>query len=257
MITNDLADTLRSQLEGIQLETSGRAHLVGADETDPGTCDWWAKANLPTWPEDRIDGDDAWEEADGVALAREEVGDGQVDLTVLRMNGLTVDPWRVGTVGGIYDALDARSADYEHFVPLFRNGSVASGYLNPKLDEQLEAAGGTRVVIIDRVTLAPAWRGIGGVGRLLIAGLLEWVAGGARMVATHPFPTDLHPQIEEAAGQRSDDVLAPDLERVRRTWSSLGFRPFTEDIYVLDVATVTLDSAREELESSLLGNHPL
>ncbi|WP_152546698.1 hypothetical protein [Amycolatopsis orientalis] len=59
------------------------------------------------------------------------------------------------------DALDARSEDY------------------------------AKVVIIDRVQLAPAWRGLGGVGRLLTARLLRWVCNDPRLVAVLPFPIDL------------------------------------------------------------------
>ncbi|WP_410583766.1 hypothetical protein [Amycolatopsis sp. lyj-108] len=78
---------------------------------------------------------------------------------IFEANGLTID---LQHVDDVHDALDARSGrDQFGFVTL-QNG----------LEDQIQSLG-SHVVIIDRVRLAPAWRGLGGVGRLLTARLLR------------------------------------------------------------------------------------
>lgn len=72
--------------------------------------------------------------------------------------------------------------DYEHFVPLFdKSGDLG---LHGDLEDYL--VNGTHVAIIDRAGIASAWRGLGGVGRLLIGRMLRWVTSQASLVATHP-----------------------------------------------------------------------
>jgi hypothetical protein len=73
--------------------------------------------------------------------------------TILRATGLLVD---VSRVKNIHDALDARSADYEAFSPMFEG--PGSPELAAELQEEL-AAYSSQVVLVDRVWLAPAWRG--------------------------------------------------------------------------------------------------
>ncbi|MBE8516422.1 hypothetical protein ILP97_02635 [Amycolatopsis sp. H6(2020)] len=94
-------------------------------------------------------------------------------------------------VEDVHDALDARSEDYAKFIPLF-GGCDQFGFvtLQDDLEDQVESLG-THVVIVDRVQLAPAWRGLGGIGRLLTARLLRWVCNDPRLVAVLPFPINL------------------------------------------------------------------
>lgn len=73
--------------------------------------------------------------------------------------------FRSGTpVAGCLDALVARSEDYSHFIPTLGN-DFRGPELSDEIEDRLEIEG-TEVVIINRVTLAPAWRGLGGAGRL-------------------------------------------------------------------------------------------
>ncbi|MFB6825875.1 hypothetical protein ACFCXA_30320 [Streptomyces virginiae] len=100
------------------------------------------------------------------------------------MSGLTLDLWRIGNV---YESLDSRDADYEHFAPLFdKSGDLG---LHSGLEECLVS--GDQAVFNDRVRIAPAWRGLGRVGWLLIDHLLRWVASRAALAATHPYPIDI------------------------------------------------------------------
>jgi hypothetical protein len=90
-----------------------------------------------------------------------------------------------------------------------------------ELAEELESSlngGGGQVVILDRVRLAPAWRGCGGIGRLLTIRLLHWVCDNPQAVALYPFPIDLD------RGQKKDDaVFGKAMKSVQRTWKSIGF----------------------------------
>lgn len=223
-----------SHLDAVQLSVRGQAALVGADVTDPGTLDWSAMATLSVWPDEEEPGQ-TWHSDPGVALSVTDVGDGSRELIVLAASGLLVDLERVGNV---IDALDARSGDYEHFVPLFgRHRSFGVLELDGELEEKLEP-GGIQVVIVDRVRLASAWRGLGGVGRLLTGRLLRWVCAEPRVVAVHPFPIDLD------EGARQDPaVFEPALARVRRMWASVGFERFTDDIWIMDPHLLTHSKA--------------
>jgi len=215
------------ELSNVRLSVHGEAALVGADATDPATMDWWGSATLTVWTDDEcVSTSGPWYDAAGVALSARDAGEGARELDILQASGLVVDLWRVEDV---VDALDARSSDYEHFVPVFGGpGRFGHVELHPELEAMLEPGGG-RVVIVDRVRLAPAWRGLGGVGRLLVARLVSWVCDDPRTVVTNPFPIDLDEVAREDA-VRFDSAL----EQVRRTWRSLAFQPWRDDIWVMD-----------------------
>jgi hypothetical protein len=122
----------------------------------------------------------------------------------------------------------------------------SDGELVPELDERLAPLGNS-LVIIDRAQLAPAWRGLGGVGKLLMGQLLPWICSDARAVALHPFPIDLGKE------QGKDNAtFTTALDKVKRTWGSIGFAPFTEDVWIMDPARVDHDNAMKELRKKLL-----
>ncbi|ASU81707.1 hypothetical protein CDO52_01855 [Nocardiopsis gilva YIM 90087] len=224
--SNDLSKILLAGLPEVQLHQEGFASLVGEDVTDSGTMEWraWATLHLDT-DEDEENGLGQSHLNDGVSLS--DMKSPGETITVLRADGLVIDLWRVRN---IFDALDARSQDMANFIPMFDTRTRRPAQLAPKLDDMIEPLG-NKVLIIDRVTLAPAWRGLGGVGRLLISRLIPWICGDARLVAVCPYPVEL------TEDEESDDaVLAADLKRVRGIWRSLGFRPYTEDIWVMDPA---------------------
>jgi len=237
-----LRKTLLDQLDWVKLQVHGSASLVGRDETDPGTLDWHAAATISVWPEDK-DLDEPWHSVPDLALSTTNHPDGARELSILEAEGLVID---LGQVEDVFEALDARSQDYEHFHPMFGDTSTLGFQdLAPELEDSLEAVGSC-VVIIDRVRLAPAWRGLGGVGRLLIGRLLRWVCADPQVVAVHPFPIDL---VENA--RRDSTLFEPELARVRRVWQSLGFRPFTENIWVMDPNLATHSDAVAQFAEEL------
>ncbi|GAB3713392.1 hypothetical protein GCM10027598_20690 [Amycolatopsis oliviviridis] len=240
---SDLAQQLRAQLEWVELHLHNQANLVGGDETDPGTSDWWASATVRVLPdEDEADGINPWHEIEGTALSTKP-SDDSLEIKIFEANGLTVDLQRVE---GVHDALDARSEDYAKFIPLF-GGRDQFGFvtLRDDLEDEVESLG-SHVVIIDRVRLAPAWRGLGGVGRLLTGRLLRWICADPRLVAVLPFPIDLDRDL-----LKDDAAFEPALEKIRHTWASLGFRPATEQLWIMDPAIGTHHNAVAQLEKTL------
>ncbi|MEV4973728.1 hypothetical protein [Streptomyces scopuliridis] len=168
-------------LNRLELRFDSAAFLVASDaHDDPATLEWGCRAVLPLWEPDDEEAraDSARLLGQGMSLVEAFQGQRQ-ELTILPMSGLTLDLWRIGH---IYASLDPRDADYEHFAPLFdKSGDLG---LHGDLEDYL--VNGTRVAIIDRAGIAPAWRGLGGVGRLLIGRMLRWVTSQASLVATHP-----------------------------------------------------------------------
>ena len=175
----------------------------------------------------------AWWDQESATLEKTVAGDG-LKLTILRATGLLVD---LSRVKNIYDALDARSADYEVFSPMFEG--PGSPELAAELQEEL-AAYNSQVVLVDRVWLAPAWRGHG-VGRLLTARLLGWVCPDP-MVALMPSPIAL-----DEKQQEDEATFNQEMAKVRRTWKSVGFRPYGKDIMIMDPAMVHHGEAEDKL----------
>ncbi|MER5969655.1 hypothetical protein ABT112_07945 [Streptomyces sp. NPDC002055] len=231
---------LLTHLNRLELRFDSSASLVASDaHDDPATLEWRCRAVLPLWEpdDDEAEADNARLLAPGVSLAQSSQGERQ-EVTILAMSGLTLDLWRIVN---IYESLDSRDADYEHFAPLFdKSGDLG---LHSDLEECLVS--GDQVVIINRVRIALAWRGLGGVGRLLISHLLRWVAGQAALVATHPYPIDVPvPERDDMARE------AREMAVVQRTWRSLGFEPFREGVWVMQPHLSAHSEAVERLETA-------
>jgi hypothetical protein len=123
------------------------------------------------------------------------------------------------------------------------------GPRNPELVEELQeelASFGPAVVLLDRVWLAPAWRGHGGVGRLLTARLLRWVCPEPRVVALMPSPIALNDKQQEDKA-----IFDQEMAKIRRTWESLGFKPLGKDILIMDPAMIHHDEAVKKLAREL------
>ena len=213
---------------------------------DPGTMDWWGTASMSEWPlgdEDEDDLDPERLKQSGFALSTEDLDGGGLKMTVLEAHGLLVDLWRVED---ILSALDARSQDYANFIPMFgERGEYGQLELAEELEASLNGSGG-QVVLLDRVWLAPAWRGCGGIGRLLTIRLLHWVCDNPQAIALCPFPIDLDEE------QKKDDAaFGKALKTVQRTWKSIGFEPFTDRIWILDPHTASFDRTVKKLSAQL------
>ncbi|MEU6129551.1 hypothetical protein ABZ805_10300 [Saccharopolyspora sp. NPDC047091] len=233
--------SLLAQLDYVELAVSGRTSVVGSDLTDPGVMDWSAAATIRD-PSDEVGTElESDLRVDGIALSTTTTADhGQV-LTLFEADGIIIDLTRADDV---FDALDARSADDAHFLPLF-DGETGFSEIAEELDATLEI-GASRVLIVHRVRIAPAWRGLGGVGRLLIGRTLAWMCTGSELVAVNPFPIDLGPHVS-----RDGELFADSLRQVQRTWASIGFNPFKDDIWIMDPALGAHERAIAEISREL------
>lgn len=91
--------------------------------------DWWGETTITVDPgEEDDEPDDRWWNQEGATLAKTVAGT-ELKLTILRACGLLVG---LSRLKNIYDALDARSADYEVFCSLF------DGPGKPELAEELQ-----------------------------------------------------------------------------------------------------------------------
>lgn len=174
---------------------------------------------------------------DDVALTRREDDGGVVELVVATCTGLTIDLGHAAEAAEVLDSF----VDYGHFQPLL-DPERPSG-LADEVDERWAGHAG-RLVLLDRVELAPAWRGMGGVGRLVVARLLRWVAADTRLVALQPFPTQFSgagdlPGFEEARST------------VQQVWGSIGFAPWRHQIWCIDPGSGPLADALSRLEDGL------
>lgn len=238
-----LVGFLRDELQFVRLEIDSHTAFMGAAEADPGTLEWSVKATLHDSQDDIQES--PWLKRDDIALAVVISSCGERDLTIFQADGLIVDPWSLS--GTLFDALDARSADYAHFMPLFVGPDGVDGLdLHPRAEKLVTASFGSRIVIINRARLATAWRGLGGVGRLLTARALDWLAADTRFVAVHPHPIDLDDEAKQ-----DDAQFKPAVDRIRRVWRSLGFRRFNDDIWLLDPGAAAYGRAVKRLSKKL------
>ncbi|WP_063002618.1 N-acetyltransferase [Nocardia mikamii] len=229
------------------------ASIVGNADTDPGIHTWWGSARYLVGAEayddeDRSDTDSSprWNAAIDKGFALSIDGDHDEDYaqwTVLSMNGVIVDKYLM--THSIPNELDGMSADYGSMATIFRGNDF-----HPDLLEMIEGFGG-RTILIDRAAIAPAWRGQGGIGRLLISRILRLITADVAVVATIPFPINLYRECPEPTRHPRFDE---ERRRVRRTWESLGFSQYQDgEVWVMDAVTLDHDEAVREIEANLPG----
>lgn len=235
---DDLSSILLAHLPNVAFEYQAASVLVPDGPDENGGLDWTVSGNISASVEFE---DVTWAAGPGVSLdAVSTDADGEVRVGIFHMSGFTIDLLRVGN---LWEALEARSADSAHFLPL---ADPETGALSDDLEDQVGPSMGHELVVIDRVSVAPAWRGVGGVGRLLVGHALRWLDGEAQCVAVHPFPFEL--RSEDAGGPAFAEALAA----VKHTWASIGFVPFHDSLYILNPELVAHSRAIERLERVLL-----
>jgi hypothetical protein len=179
---------------------------------------------------------------EGIGLRVTKDHQESTEITILQAEGLVLDLDRIEDP---YDSLDADSQELEGYGCLF---DLDRGGLNSDLEEKLEVSSSSHVVIAERVRLAPAWRGLGGVGRYLVSRVLPWVSAHPAVVATQPFPLDVP---RDAEGNVDDATFKPALKAIQRTWRSIGFEPYKGDIWIMDPNARKHERAVARLERKL------
>jgi hypothetical protein len=174
-------------------------------------------------------------------------GEPTPEITILRAEVVVLD---LDLIQDPCETLDADSQELEAFGCLFDlEGGVG---LHPDLEQMLEGFG-RHVAIGERVRLAPAWRGLGGVGcylfgRMLFGRMLPLICCDPIVVAAQPFPLDV---TRDEKGNADKESLKHGLSQIRRTWRSIGFEPYEDDIWIMDPNSIKHERSIAKLERQL------
>ncbi|MFD4257688.1 hypothetical protein ACFWR9_08650 [Streptomyces sp. NPDC058534] len=119
-----------------------------------------------------------------------------------------------------------------------------TGSFTSEVSELLEYVG-SGLLVMDRVTLEPAWRGHG-LAAVLGCEVIHRLMLGCRAVACSPGVTDLSSQrlTDRSEWER---VTA----KIARGWESLGFRLYRDNVYLLSPASQDLEEQRGALRGRL------
>lgn len=104
---------------------------------------------------------------------------------------------------------------------------------------QERTAGGALgdLLILDRAWVEPPFRGHG-LGPLIAGLSILFLGRGCALAACTPAPTE-----GELEGIARDQAVAA----LGRTWATIGFKPFREGVWVLDMESKTYDDMRKRL----------
>ncbi|MFD6033642.1 hypothetical protein ACFWHF_03770 [Streptomyces griseoincarnatus] len=122
-----------------------------------------------------------------------------------------------------------------------------TGSFTDEVSERLEYVG-SALLVMDRVTLDPRWRGHG-LAAVLACEVITRLMAGCRAVACSPGITDL-------SSRRLTDRTEWDRvnARIARGWESLGFRPYRDNVYLLSPTSQDLRSSAVHFASILLNS---
>lgn len=119
-----------------------------------------------------------------------------------------------------------------------------TGFFTRDVSELLEYVG-SALLVMDRVTLDPAWRGRG-LAAVLGCEVIHRLMAGCRAIACSPGITDVSSQrlTDQSEWNRVNAQIA-------HGWQSLGFRHYRDNVYLLSPASQDLDEQRDVLRGRL------
>lgn len=229
--------SLPASLNYAEIRIQSAARLFGSDMDDPGFARVSGTVSIPDLHDED---EESISSIEGIGLSIVEGP--TVEITILRAEAVVLDLDRIQDP---YETLDADSQELEAYSCLF--DLEGGNGIHPDLDEIIEGFG-RHVVIGERVRLAPAWRGLGGVGRYLFGRMLPLICCDPIVVAAQPFPLDV---VRDEEGNAEKEALKRGLAQVRRTWKSIGFEPYKNDIWIMDPNSVKHERALVRLERKL------
>jgi hypothetical protein len=236
--------TLPASLAYARINLQSEAKLFSHEpDDDPGVLKVRATVSIPDFADDALPEDESARAADieGIALSIAPVNGGDKELTILHADGVLLDLYQIEDA---FETLDASSAELLEFACLLDSESRE---FHPDLEELLCMPTGS-LAIIERVRVAPAWRGLGGLGRYLTARLIPWMFPDAAVVALKPFPIDV-PRDDHGTADKT--ALGPALKQVERTWHSIGFERYKNGIWIMDPNATAHENAVADLEEKL------
>ncbi|MER5443329.1 hypothetical protein [Streptomyces sp. NPDC002790] len=119
-----------------------------------------------------------------------------------------------------------------------------TGSFTSEVSELLEYVG-SGLLVMDRVTLEPAWRGHG-LAAVLGCEVIHRLMLGCRAVACSPGVTDLSSQ-----GLTDRSEWERVTAKIARGWESLGFRLYRDNVYLLSPASHDLEEQHGALRGRL------
>jgi hypothetical protein len=229
--------SLPASLDYAKIKIHSFARLFGAYDDDPGLVRVSSTVSIPDLHDED---EEPISLVEGIGL--DIADDAAAEITMFRAEAIVLD---LGKIKYLFETLDADSAELLHYSCLF-DFEGGEG-LHPDLEQNLAGFGG-HVVIAMRVRLAPAWRGLGGVGRYLFGRMLPLICCDPLVVAAQPFPLDVE---RDENGDAKKAALKRGLAQTRRTWKSIGFEPYKGDIWIMDPNSAKHERALTRLERKL------
>ncbi|MFF4962321.1 hypothetical protein [Streptomyces sp. NPDC001222] len=117
-----------------------------------------------------------------------------------------------------------------------------TGYFTAEVDQQL-AYVGTDLLVMDRVTLSPHWRGFG-LGPVLAAEAINRLSPGIRAVACSPG-ISAHEDGWKPEQAEFDRIN----EQIAAAWRSVGFTHYRDNVYLLPLASQAYEVQRDRLRT--------
>lgn len=235
-------ERLLNLLRQVKIHLSYEISLSECVGPGTGVVEWIADARLyvirpdsePWW----VDGEDVAPidslkgllEVPELRVDDYPVPGGAPGLTVARFEGWIVEPYRTENL--LYQTF---ATDYAPYLKA----------IYALVDEEIHTETcGDQVVLFNYVELAPGWRGLGGVGRLLSGLVLQNLGHSPFAVLSRPYPLQY-----EASSDELDFVR--NRRKVRQLCEDIGFRHWENGVYFLDPGWAALDLAVHDLSVSL------
>jgi GNAT superfamily N-acetyltransferase len=148
-----------------------------------------------------------------------------------RASTLSLDDTYVSRGVGVLEALDAVSGELESLSEIYDDDE---GWWSEDLGL---ADAGPAALLVETIELKNEYRGHG-LGPVVLTGIIDRLGAGCSFVALEPQP------IGDPHSGRSVDEAVRALERC---WQAVGFEPFRNGVWTLDLSTTTFQQKRHEL----------
>jgi GNAT superfamily N-acetyltransferase len=131
------------------------------------------------------------------------------------------------------DLADTASGDWVEISPLETRTGTAIGVARDDDSESAEMS----VLVLDRLWIEPDYRG-NGLGPIVAACAILRLGRGCRLAACYPAPFE--------TGQAPDD-RDRSIDALGRIWAKVGFTPWNDGVWMLDLLTTDLRAALGQL----------
>jgi GNAT superfamily N-acetyltransferase len=131
------------------------------------------------------------------------------------------------------DLADPASGDWVEISALETRTDTAAGIARDDESESEE----TSLLVLDRLWIEPDYRG-NGLGPIVAACAILRLGRGCRLAACYPAPFET---------SRASEDRDRSIEALGRIWAKVGFTPWNDGVWMLDLRTTDLRDALERL----------